>query len=402
MTAPRLQRTALVASCALLSAAALAGCDGALGDADDSAPGAAARGERTIPIKFLANVEEGQDVPVDRIVRLRAEDGRLTDAQLSVAGGKGAVPGKLARSGAAWQSEALLEPGTTYRLTAVGESDEGERKKYAQTFTTDALTLDEQTYPSIAPLEGQTVGVGMPVIMRFDLPVMRKAAFEKRMTVTTSPVQKGTWHWISDTEAHYRPRTYWKPGTDVTVEAAVNSVHAGNGIYGQMDREAHFSIGDAVTMRINVDTHTLRVVRNGEVLRTLPISAGKPGFTTRSGTKVIIERFRYKDMTSASIGIGNEADPEFYDMENVEFAQRVTYSGEFLHAAPWSVGSQGSENVSHGCVGMSTSDAGWLYSVTKVGDVVEVTGSDRYMEPTNGYGDWNVPWADYKKGSALS
>jgi lipoprotein-anchoring transpeptidase ErfK/SrfK len=339
---------------------------------------------------------------VDRVVSLRAEHGRITKARLQVADGQGKVPGGIVKGGAAWRAKDVLEPGTTYRLTAVAENEDGEPEKFARTFTTDDLTLDEQTYPSIAPLDGETVGVGMPVILRFDLPVERKAAFEKRLSVETSPVQKGTWHWLSDTEVRYRPRTYWKPGTEVTVKADVNSLHAGNGIYGQEDRVAKFRIGDAVKMKINVAAHNMQVSRNGELLRTIPISAGKPGFTTRSGTKVIIEKHRYKDMSSASIGIGDEADPEFYDLENVEYAMRVTYSGEFLHAAPWSVGSQGSANVSHGCVGMSTADAGWVYNMTKVGDVVEVVGTGRPMEATNGYGDWNMPWSDYKKGSALS
>jgi lipoprotein-anchoring transpeptidase ErfK/SrfK len=144
----------------------------------------------------------------------------------------------------------------------------------------------------------------------------------------------------------------------------------------------------------------MKVVRNGTLLRSIPISAGKPGFTTRSGTKVIIEKFRRKRMNAATTGI-SESDPEYYDINNVEYAQRVTYSGEFLHAAPWSVGSQGYANVSHGCVGMSTEAAGWLYGLTKIGDPVEVTGTDRHMELTNGYGDWNLPWREYKQGSAL-
>jgi lipoprotein-anchoring transpeptidase ErfK/SrfK len=106
-------------------------------------------------------------------------------------------------------------------------------------------------------------------------------------------------------------------------------------------------------------------------------------------------------MDAATTGISEE-DAEYYNISNVEYAQRVTYSGEFIHAAPWSVGSQGYSNVSHGCVGMSTEAAGWLYSLTKRGDIVDVVGSDRYMEATNGYGDWNVPWSEYKSGSALS
>jgi lipoprotein-anchoring transpeptidase ErfK/SrfK len=311
------------------------------------------------------------------------------------------VPGSVVRDGAGWRAEELLEPGTTYRLTAVAEDADGAAQKFSRTFSTVDLTLDEQTYPSIAPLEGETVGVGMPVILRFDLPVERKAAFEKRLAVETAPAQKGTWHWISDTEVHWRPKTYWKPGTDVTVRADVNSVHAGNGIYGQEDRVTKFSVGDALRMKIHVPSHTMKVFRNGELLRSIPISAGKDGFTTRSGVKVIVEKHRYKDMSSASIGIADEASADFYDLENVEYAQRVTYSGEFIHAAPWSVGSQGSANVSHGCIGMSTDNAGWLFGLTKVGDVVEVTGTDRSMELANGYGDWNLSWADYREGSAL-
>ncbi len=171
---------------------------------------------------------------------------------------------------------------------------------------------------------------------------------------------------------HWRPRTYWKPGTDVTVNADINSIPAGNGVYGQLSRSTSFHVGDAMVSRVDVKTHRMRVFRNGTLLRTIPISAGKPGFTTRSGTKVIIEKFRRKRMDAATTGISKD-DPEYYNLSNVEYAMRVTYSGEFLHAAPWSVGSQGSDNVSHGCVGMSTENAAWLFNLTKRGDVVEVT-----------------------------
>jgi lipoprotein-anchoring transpeptidase ErfK/SrfK len=213
-------------------------------------------------------------------------------------------------------------------------------------------------------------------------------------------VQQGTWHWISDNEVHWRPRTYWKPGTDVTVDADVNGVSAGNGIFGQMDRRTSFHIGDAVIMKINLADHQMRVSDNGKLLRTIPVTGGAAGFTTRSGIKVIIEKFRVKRMNSATVGI-KRGDPNYYNIPDVEYAQRVTYSGEFLHAAPWSVGSQGLANVSHGCVGMSTTNAAWLYNLTHRGDVVDVSGTSRPMEPTNGYGDWNVPWSSYKAGSAL-
>ncbi len=162
-----------------------------------------------------------------------------------------------------------------------------------------------------------------------------------------------------------------------------------------------FHVGDANIYTVNAQTHQMEVRSNGQLLRTIPITTGKAGFTTRSGVKVIMEKFATKRMNSETVGI-SESNPEFYDIDDVKYAMRLTNSGEFIHAAPWSVGSQGSANVSHGCTGMSTDNAGWLYSMTKRGDVVEYVGTDRPMTLDNGYGDWNAPFSTYRQGSALS
>ena len=161
-----------------------------------------------------------------------------------------------------------------------------------------------------------------------------------------------------------------------------------------------FHVGDSVISKVNAQTHQMQTFINGTLAKTTPITTGKPGFTTRSGVKVIIEKFRTKRMNSETVGIA-AGSAEAYDIDDVEYAMRVTYSGEFLHAAPWSVGSQGYANVSHGCTGMSTSNAAWFYNISKRGDVVEYTGTDRPMTLDNGYGDWNLPFAAYAKGSAL-
>ena len=352
------------------------------------------------PVRLLVNASARKPVPVDTLLEVSAQNGSLRRVSVVSASGALRVPGRLAEDGT-WQASERLEPGTTYRVAATGVNGDGETLRLERTFRTVPLTLDQQTYASIAPLEGETVGVGMPVIVAFDVPVTDRAEIEEHLSVRSSPQQAGTWHWLSDREVHWRPRTYWRAGTHVTVDADINGVDAGAGIYGQEDRTIHFRVGDALVMDVDVAAHTMRVSRNGRVLRTLPISAGKPGFTTRSGVKVIMEKFRTKTMDAATTGI-EPGDPEYYNIENVEYAQRVTYSGEFLHAAPWSVGSQGAANVSHGCVGMSTEDAAWLYGLTKRGDVVDVSGSDRRMEATNGWGDWNVSWKQYQQGSALS
>jgi lipoprotein-anchoring transpeptidase ErfK/SrfK len=389
------------AALALTCAATLAGCSAdssAQGDApDDSTPGAQAGEEVVEPVRILTSLR-GRDVSVDQRLEVVASGGTLR--KVSVTSAAGPLAGALSDDGTGWLASGRLEPGTAYAVTSVAERSDGRRVVKKSGFATDDLTLDEQTFASVAPLDGETVGVGMPVIVTFDIPVTDRAAIEKHMTVTSTPQQAGSWRWLSDTEAHWRPKSYWKAGTRVTADIDINSVNAGGGIYGQESRTIRFDVGDAHVYRVNAQTHQMQVFSNGSLLRTIPITTGKEGFTTRSGTKVIIEKFLEKRMNSETVGIGQD-DPEFYDIDDVQYAMRLTYSGEFIHAAPWSVSSQGSANVSHGCTGMSTADAAWLYDLTLRGDVVEYTGTDRWMTLENGYGDWNLPFADYRTGSAL-
>lgn len=347
------------------------------------------------------NVHKNSDtVPVDRRIRVEADNGTLSAVRVMM-GPKSTVRGRLSHDGSQWTARDRLEPGRRYRVFATAADEEGRRTRPASfAFRTADLTLDQQTFPSIAPLAGETVGVGMPVIVQFDVPVADRARIERHLSVDSSPHQAGTWSWLSNTEVHWRPRHFWKPGTRVTVNADVNSIGAGRGVFGQVSRSSSFSVGDAVISRIDVPRHQMRVFRNGSLLRVMPVTAGKAGFTTRSGTKVIIEKVRHKVMDSSTIGIG-PGDSEYYRLD-VEYAMRVTYSGEFVHGAPWSEGSQGSDNVSHGCVGMSMTNAAWLFDLSKRGDVVQVTGTDRSLEPGNGYTDWNIPFSQFREGSALS
>ncbi|MGA8848120.1 MAG: Ig-like domain-containing protein [Nocardioides sp.] len=390
-----------------VSAASLSACS-AMGDADEpsgtpqgrgvvasgSDAGAAKQAEPLLSI----NVGRGQTgVPVSTIVLVEADGGSLTSVRMSSSLGQ--VSGSISSDASSWSASERLEPGTTYTVAATARSDdEGEQARRTTQFTTQDLTLAQQTFASVAPLQGETVGVGMPVIVTFDLPVRNRAAFEKNMKVSSQPQQPGAWHWLDDDEAHWRPEKYWKAGTEVSVDIAVNGVDAGDGIYGQQDRAIDFTVGDANIYKVDAQTHQMKVFSNGELLRTIPITTGKDGFTTRSGTKVIVEKFASKRMNSETVGIsGSEA----YDIADVQYAMRLTYSGEFIHAAPWSVGSQGSANVSHGCTGMSTEQARWLYDMSKRGDVVVYTGTDRPMTIDNGYGDWNLPFSAYARGSAL-
>lgn len=363
--------------------------------------GTEAAEQAALPVRLRANVPPGgRTVPVHRMLEVTARDGTLASVEVRYGPRKDLLAGALDEDGTRWTATDRLEPGLRYTVHAVAVDADGERTTRRIPFRTDDLTLAQQTFPSIAPLDGETVGVGMPVIVAFDVPVTDRAAIERHLSVRSRPKQVGSWHWLSDSEVHWRPRSYWRPGTRVTVEADINSIKAGPGVWGQLSRTTSFEVGDRMISRVDVARHRMRVYRNGTLLRTMPISAGKPGFTTRSGVKVVMEKHRTKRMDAATTGI-DESDPEYYDIEDVEYALRVTHSGEFLHAAPWSVGSQGSANVSHGCVGMSTSDAGWVYGLTRRGDVVVVTGTERTMTLDNGWGDWNLSFAEYRRGSAL-
>ncbi len=408
-------------SALLLSAATLTACDngediangaagdgtGASADADSGASGdpssdSSEDAEDAEPASVSTNLKRKSDVPVSTQLLVMAHHGRLSTVSVSGSGEVGALDGAIAGDGSKWKAGDLLEPGTTYTVKASVRGDDGDLVTKKQQFTTQDLALSQQTFPSVAPLPGETVGVGMPVIVSFDVPVTDRANVEKNLHVTTAPEQPGTWHWISDTEVHYRPKKYWKAGTQVDVDVDINGVDAGGGIYGQEDRDVKFAIGDAHVYKVDAKTDQMKVFSNGKLLRTIPITTGQqPKFTTRSGIKVIIEKFDAKRMNSETVGIPVDS-ADGYDIDNVQWAMRVTYSGEFLHAAPWSVGSQGHANVSHGCTGMSTSNADWLYHMTLRGDVVDYSGTDRPMEPGNGYGDWNIPWDEYQQGSALA
>ncbi|MFL6061063.1 MAG: Ig-like domain-containing protein [Marmoricola sp.] len=387
----------LLATTAACSNAAKGGDNGAAGPNGSPTTTAASDGSGA---QITSSIAAGaKHVKINRSVRLDVSDGAFTSVSLSSKTGE--VAGTLSGDKTSWQSTGRLQPGVTYTVRGAANDAKGKEAVYSSRFHTQALALDHQTFPSFFPTEGATVGVGLPVIIHFDVPVTDHASFQKHITVTSKPAQAGGFHWISDTELHWRPAKYWKAGTQVTVNADVDSVPAGNGVYGQKSRTNHFTIGRSQVLKVNTKTDQMKVVRDGKVIRTLPVTTGQqPEFTTRSGIKVIIEKDRRHDMNSETIGIDPNG-PNGYNLKGVEFAMRLTYSGEFLHAAPWSVASQGHSNVSHGCTGMSTANAGWLYNSSMIGDPVEYTGTDKPMTLSNGIGDWNLPFKEYAQSAGL-
>lgn len=200
---------------------------------------------------------------------------------------------------------------------------------------------------------------------------------------------------------HYRPKEYWPSDASIDVRSNLKGIKVTNALYGAVTKPLKLTTGDRIEAITDASDHSMTVLRNGEVINTIPVTTGKPGFDTRNGVKVVLAKEQFVRMRGESIGIA-AGSSESYDLP-VYWATRVTWSGEYVHAAPWSTGSQGNANVSHGCTGMSTADAQWFFETVREGDIVKVVGSDgETMTPfDNGFGDWNLAWDAWLKGSAL-
>jgi lipoprotein-anchoring transpeptidase ErfK/SrfK len=332
--------------------------------------------------------------PSDPVV-VTASNGHLSEVVVS--GPDGVLDGRLSADGSQWIAvPGELGYGTTYRIQATAMDSRG----VVTTATHQFSTIEPQEFfaGQVTPVEGSTVGVGMPITVTFDRAIKDKAAVERAMTIRTPTSIEGAWSWESNRIVEFRPRDYWPGNIEVTVDLGLQGVEAAPGVFGRKDTSTTFSFGPAMVTKVDSLTYKADVYRDGELLRTLPITTGKPGFETRSGIKVILSKERSRIMDAASGGT-SRTDAEYYRVL-AEYAMRITPSGEFLHAAPWSVGYQGRANVSHGCVGMSTSNAQWLYEQTTVGDVVEVTGTSRPQNLGNGITIWNEGWQDWLAASA--
>lgn len=364
-----------------------------------------ARATESLATVTIAPVSGAVDVEPDVPVTVTANNGQLSDVALT--GPAGPVEGVLGPDRATWNSTDPLAVGASYTVEATAVDPAGLETTARSTFTTLTPAAENRLDVSMAPLEGETVGVGMPVVLYFSDPVEEeyRAGVERQVGVTSTPTVEGAWHWVSAEELHWRPRELWPVGTQVTVDLDIEGVRAGAELWGGAQDGAlrkegtFFTTTKATTSVVNLAEKTLKVYQDETLIREIEITGGKPGWETRNGTKVILEKHREIEMDGDSVGI-EPGDPEYYLLQ-VEYALRVTWSGEFLHAAPWSEGSQGTDLVSHGCVGMSTADAIWLFNLTTKGDIVTVTGSPKELEKGNGYTDWNLTWDEWLAGSAI-
>ncbi|MEU8483091.1 Ig-like domain-containing protein [Streptomyces sp. NPDC048641] len=345
----------------------------------------------------------GKKVDPDKPIEVTSEDdARITDVTATDAIGRYVV-GELSADGSRWHSTAPLAADAHYTVQVSTEDEDGAQGRKVLTFDTAHPDKKKALKVTFGPEAGK-YGVGQPVTAELSAPVKDKAAravVERSLKVESQPAVSGSWTWVDDKTLHYRPQEYWPAGATVEAHSNLDGIKVGDRLWGGASKSLRLTIGDRIEAITDASSHQMTVYRNGRVINTIPVTTGKPGFETRNGVKVVLGKERFVRMRSTSIGIA-AGSSESYDMP-VYWATRVTWSGEYVHAAPWSQGSQGYANVSHGCTGMSMSNAEWFFNTVRTGDVVKVVNSNgAQMDPFgNGFGDWNLSWQKWEKGSAV-
>jgi lipoprotein-anchoring transpeptidase ErfK/SrfK len=300
------------------------------------------------------------------------------------------IPGTPAADKLSWTAQTELGYGKTYTLTSSARSDFGVVNQTTSTFTT--VVPNNKTKAYSFPTDGMTVGVAQPISIQFDEPVPDRAAALQTITVTTSPAQTGGFRWIDDQEVRWRPANFWQPGTTVAVTVDIYGKDLGAGLYGQEDTSFGFTVGRSMIAEIDDNTHMMVVKQDGQVINEIPVSLGSDRYPTYNGIHVVAEKYDWKLMDSSTWGLTGAGAYR----TNVQWATRISSSGEFVHAAPWSVGSQGYENVSHGCVNVSTDAAKWFYDTFIPGDAVIISNTvGPSLEVWDGYGDFQLPFDQY-------
>ncbi|MFI9308964.1 L,D-transpeptidase family protein [Streptomyces triculaminicus] len=386
------RRSVLLAS-ALMGSLALSACSSGSGGSGSDA---------SAEVRVSVTPGGGQDVALGAPISVKADGGRLTGVEVKDDRGQ-KVEGRMAGDGATWTSESKVGPKTTYtvRTTAKGGKDgKGKESSATTTFTTkSAPSVNKLTN---TPGNGETVGTGMPVSILFDHPVdkSKRAEIEKSLTVTTQPKVEGAWGWVKDWSGQdrvdWRPKTYWPSGTKVAVKGNLTGVDSGEGGWFARNYDFGFTIGADHKAVIDVPSHTLTMYEDGKPVGTIKGSAGSPVDPTRGGIHTVRSKNAAETMDSATIGHGNEW------MLDSKWVTHLTASGTFLHSAPWN-NSVGVENNSHGCFGMTTSDAKRAYDFLSIGSTVEVknTTSTKVTDVGNGLEVWQENWEQWQKRSAL-
>ncbi|MFF3938941.1 L,D-transpeptidase [Streptomyces phaeofaciens] len=405
MTTPDTAARRVLGACAALMVGALTltACGGSANAENDDSKGGG-ESAKTSSAKIVISAKDGSTGASINATGVKVSDGRLTEVTMTVAGGGQSVPGTLSADGSSWKPKEQLERGTKYEISATAKDTNGKTAAANSIFTT--VTSSGSFIGTYTPDNGTTVGVGMPVSFTFDKAISKQKDVQSHITVTSSSGQQVVGHWFGAQRLDFRPEEYWKAGSKVTMKIDLDGVEGANGVFGVQKKTVTFTIGRSQVSTVDVNTQTMTVVRDGQTLKSVPISAGSPQHTTYNGQMVISEKFTQTRMNSRTVGLGGE-----YDIPDVPHAMRLTQSGTFIHGNYWyNKGNPpfGREGTSHGCVGLADAQgaqgdtpAKWFYDNSLIGDVVIVKNSpDKTVTPDNGLNGWNLPWSQWTAGSA--
>lgn len=404
---PRRFRSAAVTSLLAVLIVVLAACSSSPttgGEPGKSTPAA--------PVITVSPAQGAADVDPAAPVTVKTSSGILSAVTMTNEDGR-VIDGSLTPDKTGWQPNIPLGYGHTYTVTAEGLGMTGATGPVTSSFST--LTPFNQTKVYLnttggaALADGGTYGVGTVVAAHFDEDIPDRAAAEKRLVVTTEPKVEGAWYWMDNRNAHWRPREYYKPGTRVTVAANIFGAAVGPGLYGQEDSRTSFVIGDSHVAIADDNTHQIEVFENGNLVRTMPTSMGMGGsttvggktitFWTQPGVYTVMDKANPVIMDSSTYGL--PVNSRLGYKEAIGWATRISTDGIYLHALDSTIWAQGSTDVSHGCLNLSTENASWFFDFAVPGDVVEIRNTGGAPLEVWQNGDWSVPWEQWIAGSAL-
>ncbi|MEU4930754.1 Ig-like domain-containing protein [Streptomyces yokosukanensis] len=384
---------------ALVLSLTACGGGGGKGADDGKGKGGTQQAERQSTAAVTITPKSGATgVDTSGALKVDVAKGKLTEVTVKDAKGE-KIDGTITGSGASWTPSSHLAAATKYTVHAVAKDSDGRAAAEDSTFTT--LTPKNTFLGDFTPEDGSTVGVGMPFSVNFTRGITDPKAVEKAIKITTQPAVDVEGHWFGNDRLDFRPEKYWKEGTKVTVDLDLDGVEGRAGVYGEQHKTMKFTIGRNQVSVVDAAKHTMKVTQDGKVVKTIPVTTGKPGYATWNGQMVISERLAVTRMNGETVGYGGE-----YDIKDVPHAMRLTTSGTFLHGNYWGGDAFGNYNASHGCVGLSdvrggydkSTPAAWMFNHSIIGDVVIVKNShDHTVAPDNGLNGWNMSWADWTK-----
>ncbi|MFE0551228.1 Ig-like domain-containing protein [Streptomyces pilosus] len=383
-----------VTACGGGGADAGAGQDDGKGKGKDSA---AAQSQQSEAVVAIAPEDGAESVKTSGALKVTASKGKLTEVVVKNPDGD-PVEGAISGDGATWTPATHLAASTKYTVHAVAKDSEGRTAAEDSTFTT--LTPKNTFVGHFTPEDGSEVGVGMPFSLRFTRGITHPDDVEKAVRITTEPPVEVEGHWFGNDRLDFRPETYWKAGTKVTVDLNLDGVEGREGVYGKQSKKVSFTIGRSQVSVVDAKKLTMKVQRDGKVIKTIPVTTGKAGMETWNGQMVISERLKVTRMNGETVGYGGE-----YDIKDVPHAMRLTTSGTFLHGNYWGGDAFGNYNASHGCIGLrdvrggwdKKAPAAWFFENSMIGDVVVVKNSDdAVVAPDNGLNGWNMSWEKWK------